>query len=132
MTEPQARVAHIGVAVSDLEGAAAFFRDVLGLEPSRPETADGAQIVSIAFGDVDVELLTPHASDGPISRFLEKRGPGIHHICLRVPDLDQALDRCRAHGYELVDEVPRAGAGGRRVAFLHPKATAGILLELTE
>lgn len=132
MTEPQARIAHIGVAVPDLHEAAAFYRDVLGLEPSPPETADGAQIVSVPLGDVDIELLTPHDAEGPITRFLAKRGPGIHHICLRVPDLDQALDRCRTHGYELLDETPRTGAGERRIAFVHPKATAGILLELTE
>jgi len=132
VTEPQARVAHIGVAVTDLPEAAAFYRDVLGLEPSHPETADGAQIVSIRLGDVDVELLSPDATDGPISRFIENRGPGIHHICLRVANLDEALERCRHHGYQLVDETPRTGAAGRRIAFVHPKATAGILLELTE
>jgi methylmalonyl-CoA/ethylmalonyl-CoA epimerase len=125
-------VAHIGVAVANLQEAAAFYRDVLGLEPSHPETADGAKIVSVRFGDVDVELLAPEAADGPISRFLEQRGPGIHHICVRVPNLDEALDRCRTEGYTLVDEKPRTGVEGRRIAFVHPKATAGILLELTE
>lgn len=132
MTEPQARVAHIGVAVADLEEATAFYRDVLGLEPSHPDTADGANIVSVRLGDVNVELLSPDAADGPITRFLEKRGPGIHHVCFRVPDLEMALDRCRAQGYDLIDEIPRTGAEGRRIAFVHPKATAGILLELTE
>lgn len=126
------RVAHIGVAVADLDEALAFYRDVLGSEASPPETADGARIVSVHFGETEVELLTPESPDGPVARFLAKRGPGIHHICYRVPDLDAALDRCRAGGYRLVDEVPRTGAGGRRIAFIHPKATAGILLELTE
>jgi methylmalonyl-CoA/ethylmalonyl-CoA epimerase len=130
--EPEARVAHIGVAVADLEQAAAFYRDVLGSEPSPPQTADGARIVSVRLGDVEVELLTPESPDSPIARFLAKRGPGIHHVCYRVPDLEQALERCRAHGYRLVDERPRKGAGGHRIAFVHPKATAGILLELTE
>ena len=74
----------------------------------------------------------PATPDSPIAKFLAKRGPGIHHICYRVPDLDAALDACRAAGYRLVDETPRSGAGGRRIAFVHPKATAGILLELTE
>ena len=132
MTEPQARIAHVGVAVTDLSEAVGFYRDVLGLEPSPPQTADGAQIVSVTMGDVEVELLTPESPEGPIAKFLAKRGPGIHHICYRVPDLEQALARCREHGYRLVDEAPRAGAGGRRVAFIHPKATSGILLELTE
>jgi methylmalonyl-CoA/ethylmalonyl-CoA epimerase len=78
-----------------------------------------------------VELLEPASPEGPIARFLGKRGPGIHHICYEVDDLDAALARCRAAGYRLVDEVPRPGAHGRRIAFVHPKATGGILLELT-
>ena len=130
MTEP--RIAHVGVAVPDIEAALAFYRDVLGLEPGEPEVADGATIVSLPFGDSDVELLAPRDADGPIARFLSRRGPGIHHICYRVADLDAALAACRAAGYRLIDEVPRTGAGGRRIAFVHPKATGGILLELTE
>lgn len=126
------RIAHVGVAVEDLEAAVAFYRDVLGLEPQRPETVDGATIVSLSFGDAEVELLAPQGPDGPIARFLARRGPGIHHICYRVPDLDAALTACRAAGYRLIDKTPRSGAGGRRIAFVHPKATAGILLELTE
>ena len=126
------RIAHVGVAVTDLGAAVAFYRDVLGLEPHPPEEADGATIVSLPFGDAEVELLAPVRTDSPIAKFLERRGPGIHHICYRVPDLDAALASCRAAGYRLVDEVPRMGAGGRRIAFVHPKATAGILLELTE
>lgn len=116
----------------DIAAALAFYRDVLGLAPNPPQEADGATVVSLPFGDSEVELLAPLARDGPIARFLERRGPGIHHICYRVPDLDAALAACRAAGYGLVDEVPRIGAGGRRIAFVHPKATAGILLELTE
>jgi len=126
------RIAHVGVAVENLETAVAFYRDVLGVEPHPPEMADGATILSLPFGDADVELLAPLTPDGPIARFLARRGPGIHHICYRVPDLDAALAACRAAGYRLVDENPRPGAGGRRIAFVHPKSTAGILLELTE
>jgi methylmalonyl-CoA/ethylmalonyl-CoA epimerase len=128
----QPRIAHVGIAVPDIEAALAFYRDVLGLTPHPPETADGATIVSLTMGDSAVELLTPRDPGSPIGKFLERRGPGIHHICYRVPDLDRALDACRRYGYRLVDEVPRTGAGGRRIAFVHPKATAGILLELTE
>jgi methylmalonyl-CoA/ethylmalonyl-CoA epimerase len=109
-----------------------FYRDVLGLEPGTAETADGTTIVPLALGDVQVELLEPRDPAGPVAKFLAKRGPGLHHVCYRVPDLDRALERCRAAGYRLIDEVPRRGAGGRRIAFLHPSATAGILLELTE
>ena len=126
------RIAHVGIAVPDIDAALAFYRDVLGLEPHGPETADGATIVSLPFGESEVELLAPRDADGPIARFLARRGPGIHHICYRVADLDAALAACRAAGYRLIDETPRAGAGGRRIAFVHPKATAGILLELTE
>lgn len=126
------RIAHVGVAVTDLDAALAFYRDVLGLTPHPTEEADGAAIVSLPFGESEVELLAPIRTDSPIARFLERRGPGIHHICYRVPDLDAALESCRAAGYRLVDDVPRIGAAGRRIAFVHPKATAGILLELTE
>ena len=126
------RLAHVGVAVTSLAEALPFYRDVLGLVPGHPETADGATIVSLRFGDVDVELLEPIDPASPVAKFLARRGPGIHHICYRVPDLDAALTRCRAAGYRLIDETPRRGAGGRRIAFLHPKATNGILLELTE
>ena len=125
-------IAHIGLAVPSIATAVAFYRDVLGLTPGAEETADGAAIVSLRFGDVDVELLEPRDPDGPIARFLARRGPGIHHLCIRVPDLDRALAQCRAAGHQLVDETPRRGAGGHRIAFVHPKATAGILLELTE
>ena len=126
------RIAHVGIAVPDIAEAIAFYRDVLGLEPQPAETADGATIVSLPFGKSDVELLAPRDPDGPIARFLARRGPGIHHVCYRVADLDAALAACRAKGYRLIDEVPRHGAGGRRIAFVHPKTTAGILLELTE
>jgi len=125
-------VAHVGIAVTSISEALPFYRDVLGLSPGRPETADGARIVSLRFGPVDVELLEPSDPTSPVAKFLAKRGPGIHHVCYRVADLDVALDRCKAAGYRLVDEKPRLGAGGRRIAFLHPKATNGILLELTE
>lgn len=128
----EARIAHIGIAVPDLAAASAFYQEVLGISPHPPEQADGADILSFSFGESEVELLAPRSSDGPIARFLERRGPGIHHVCYRVPDLDAALERCRALGYKLVDETPRAGAGGRRIAFVHPKSTAGILIELTE
>jgi methylmalonyl-CoA/ethylmalonyl-CoA epimerase len=126
------RLAHVGIAVQRIADALPFYRDILGLAPGAPERADGADIVSLPFGDVQVELLEPVDPDGPIAKFLAKRGPGIHHVCYRVPDLEAALARCRAAGYRLVDATPRRGAGGRRIAFIHPKATGGILLELTD
>ncbi|TFG48912.1 MAG: methylmalonyl-CoA epimerase [Gemmatimonadales bacterium] len=125
-------IAHIGVAVESIDAALSFYRDILGLEPGAPEEADGARIVSLPFGASDVELLEPKSPDSPIARFLARRGPGIHHICYRVVDLDQALASCRERGYRLVDETPRTGAGGHRIAFVHPKSSSGILIELTE
>jgi len=125
-------VAHIGIAVTSIPEALAFYRDVLGLSPGNPETADGSTIVSLHFGPVDVELLEPTDPGSPVAKFLAKRGPGIHHVCYRVADLDGTLARCKKAGYRLIDETPRRGAGGRRIAFLHPKTTNGILLELTE
>ena len=126
------RIAHVGIAVRDLETALAFYRDVLGIEPHPPEVVDGATILTLRFGDSEVELLSPLEPESPVGKFLTKRGPGIHHICYRVPDLDAAIQACRNAGYRLIDEVPRPGAGGSRVAFVHPKSTAGILLELTD
>jgi methylmalonyl-CoA epimerase len=125
-------IAHVGIAVADLDVALAFYRDVLGVEPHPPEVVDGAKILALPFGDSEIELLAPVEQDSPIGRFLARRGPGIHHICYRVPDLEAAIQACRSAGYRLVDEVPRTGAGGRRIIFLHPKTTAGILLELTD
>jgi methylmalonyl-CoA/ethylmalonyl-CoA epimerase len=125
-------VSHIGVAVTELESAVAFYRDILGVEPGPPESADRATIVSLPLGGTEIELLVPESPESPVARFLARRGPGIHHICFKVHNLDQALARCRAAGYQLIDQAPRAGAGGHRVAFVHPKSTAGILLELTE
>lgn len=132
MSDPTPRLAHVGVAVTRIADALPFYRDILGLVPDAPEEADGATIMSLHFGDVSVELLEPRHPGSPVAKFLARRGPGIHHLCYRVPDLDRALDRCRAAGYRLVDDTPRRGAAGRRIAFVHPKATAGILLELTE
>ena len=128
----RARIAHIGLAVTDIDTALAFYRDVLGIDPGPEESTDGARIVSLPFGDTELELLEPQVPGSPIAKFIEKRGPGIHHICYSVPDLDRALDACRENGYRLVDEKPRPGAGGRRVAFVHPKSTNGTLIELTE
>lgn len=132
MSDRGPAVSHIGVAVTELASALAFYRDILGLQPGPPDSADGATIVSVPLGETQIELLVPESPQSPVGRFLARRGPGIHHICFRVPNLDEALARCRAAGYQLVDQAPRSGAGGHRVAFLHPKSTAGILLELTE
>ncbi len=125
-------LAHIGIAVPDVDHALRFYREVLGLEPSGMESVDGARIAHLDLDGSAVELLQPEHPDSPIGRFLARRGPGIHHVCYRVANLDAALAACNQRGYTLIDQTPRTGAGGRRIAFVHPKATDGILIELTE
>ena len=127
-----ARIAHIGIAVRALDEILPFYRDVLGMPEVPLDDADGARIVGLAAGEPLVELLEAESESSPIARFVAKRGPGIHHVCFVVPDLDAALDRCRAAGVRLIDERPRLGAEGKRIAFLHPTSTAGVLVELTE
>jgi len=129
---PGARVAHIGIAVRALNEILPFYRDVLQLPVVPLDDADGARIAGLAAGDSLVELLEPERTGSPIARFIEKRGPGIHHVCFAMDDLDAALERCRRAGIRLIDESPRVGADGKRIAFLHPSATAGVLIELTE
>ena len=96
------------------------------------DDADGARIAGLAAGESLVELLEPASDDSPIGRFLARRGPGIHHICFAVDDLDGTLGRCRDAGIRLIDAQPRLGAEGKRIAFLHPSSTGGVLVELTE
>jgi methylmalonyl-CoA/ethylmalonyl-CoA epimerase len=126
------RVSHIGIAVEALAESVPFFRDVLGLPEIQLDDADGAHIVGLRAGESLVELLEPGDSKSPVARFLEKRGPGIHHICFSVDDLDATLERCRRAGIQLIDQKPRIGAEGKRIAFLHPKSTGGVLVELSD
>ena len=126
------RVSHIGIAVETLAETLPFFRDVLGLTEIPLDDADGASIVGLSAGEPLVELLEAENDETPIARFIAKRGPGIHHICFSVDDLDGTLDRCRRAGVQLIDENPRVGAEGKRIAFLHPKSTGGVLVELSE
>lgn len=126
------RIAHIGVAVGMLDPILPFYRDVLGLPEHPLDDADGARIAGLQAGDSLVELLEPAAPESPIAKFIDRRGPGIHHICFSVDDLDGTLAKAKAAGIVLIDEVPRVGAEGKRIAFLHPKSTGGILIELSE
>ena len=126
------RIAHIGIAVRGLDDSVSFYRDVLGMPDVHLDDADGAKIAGLAAGDSLVELLEAESSDSPIGKFVAKRGPGIHHVCFAVDDLDATLARCRASGIRLIDESPRLGAEGKRIAFLHPSSTSGVLVELTE
>ena len=127
-----ATIAHVGIAVRGLAEGVSFYRDILGMREVPMSDSDGAKIVGLAAGDSLVELLEAETPDSPIGKFIAKRGPGIHHICFAVDDLDGALQRCRDAGLRIIDETPRPGAEGKRVAFLHPSATAGVLVELTE
>ena len=126
------RIAHIGIAVRSLDEILPFYRDVLDLPEVPLDNADGAVIAGLSAGEPLVELLEAESPDSPIGRFVTKRGPGIHHICFSVDDLDAALERCKAAGIRLIDESPRIGAEKKRIAFLHPSSTAGVLIELSE
>lgn len=126
------RIAHIGIAVDALDRVLPFYRDVLGMPEVPLADSDGAKIAGLSAGESLVELLEAETPDSPIGKFISKRGPGIHHICFAVDDLAAALDRCRKAGVRLIDDVPRMGADGKRIAFLHPSSTAGVLVELTE
>ena len=127
------RVDHVGIAVKNLDEAVKFYES-LGFKASGYEVV-AEQKVKVAFlpcGDSELELLESTEPDGPIARFIEKNGPGIQHIAIRVDDIDKALEELKAQGVRLIDQTPRYGAGNARIAFVHPKATGGVLLELTQ
>jgi methylmalonyl-CoA/ethylmalonyl-CoA epimerase len=126
------RIAHIGIAVDALDQILPFYRDLLDLPQEPLDDADGAHIAGLRAGDSLVELLEAKRPDSPIGKFVAKRGPGIHHICFAVDDLTATLERCRRAGIKLIDDVPRRGADGKPIAFLHPSSTEGVLIELTE
>lgn len=125
---------HIGIAVSNLQESLSFWETALGIELHGIEEV-AEQHVRTAFLPVagtEIELLEPMSPDSPVAKFIEKRGEGLHHIAIRVDDVEAALAELRAKGIQLIDERPRNGAGGARIAFVHPKATHGVLLELCE
>ncbi len=126
------RIAHVGIAVRSIGDLLPFCRDILDLPEVPLGDSDGARITGLEAGESLVELLEAQQTDTPIGKFIERRGPGIHHICFAVDDLDGTLDRCRSAGLRLIDETPRIGAEGKRIAFLHPSSTAGILIELSD
>ena len=128
------RIAHIAIAVRSVDEASRFFEQVLGLRRERTEVVEteSAKVAFFPVGGTEIELVEGTGSGNPLERFLEKRGEGIHHVCLEVANLDETMGKLRQAGVPLLDETPRPGADGTRVAFIHPKGAHGILIELVE
>lgn len=128
------KVDHIGIAVKNLDKAIKFYEDTLAIKcVSTEEVAE--QKVKVAFlpvGDTEIELLESTEEDGPIARHIEKKGEGVQHIAYRVDDIEKAIAECKEKGIRVIDEKPRYGAGGAKIAFLHPKSTFGVLIELCQ
>jgi methylmalonyl-CoA/ethylmalonyl-CoA epimerase len=127
------RLDHIGIAVSSIDDALGIYR-ALGLSESKREEVASQGVITafLPLGDTRLELLQPIGPDSPIAKFLAKRGPGVHHLCFEVNDLDGAVNDLKSRGFRMVNEVPVPGADGKRVAFLHPSAGRGVLIELSE
>jgi len=125
---------HVAILVSDLDAAIRLFRDVYGLPLSEVEEVptEKVRVAIFGHGAGRIELVSPSDPDSPMAKAIEKRGEGLHHICLEVPDLEKAMAALRAEGAPLLDERPRPGAGGAKVAFVHPKGSRGVLIELRE
>ena len=128
------QIDHVGVAVEDIELALGLYRDSLGMREEHRELLEsqGVEAALVGVGDGHVELLQPVSAESSIGRFLARRGPGLHHVAYRTDDIESAIGAVRAAGLELLDEQPRAGVQGSRVAFVHPRATGGVLTELVE
>jgi methylmalonyl-CoA/ethylmalonyl-CoA epimerase len=128
------RIDHIGVAVEDLDEAVALYSEQLGMPVEHRETVEsqGVEAVLLGVGVSHVELLAPLGPDTAVGKFLERSGPGLHHVAYGTDDIDSALEAARAAGLRLIDEQPRTGIRGSRVAFVHPKSTGGVLTELVE
>lgn len=125
---------HVGVAVADIDAAVALYRDSLGMELVHRETVSeqGVDAALLDVGDGHIELLQPLGPDTPVGKFLDRRGPGLHHVAYRVDSVQDTLNACAAAGLRLIDETPRNGIRGSRVAFLHPASTGGVLTEIVQ
>ncbi len=128
------KVDHLGIAVNSIDDGKTFWSDILGLDFAGSETVTEQKVTTGFFpvGESEVELLESTAPDGPIAKYLEKKGPGIQHVAFRVENIEDALAELKDKGVKLIDQKPRIGAGGAKIAFLHPKATGGVLVELCE
>src|SRR5262245_64783088 len=127
-------IEHLGVAVESIEGALAFWRDALGLELKGIEVVEdqGVRVAMLPIGESRIELLEAAGEETPVGKFLAKRGPGIHHLCVEVDDINAKLSELKARGTRLINEQPVIGAGGALVAFVHPASAGGVLIELTQ
>ena len=128
------KIDHLGIAVNSIDEGKNLWTDILGLEFEGSETVEEQKVTTAFFpcGESEVELLESTAPDGPIAKYLEKKGQGIQHIAFRVADIEAALAELKEKGVKLIDQKPRIGAGGAKIAFLHPKATMGVLVELCQ
>ena len=128
------KIDHLGIAVNSIEDGKRFWTDTLGLPFEGDETVAEQKVTTAFFpvGESEVELLESTAPDGPVAKYIEKKGQGIQHVAFRVENVEEALEELKAKGIQLIDQVPRIGAGGAKIAFLHPKATNGVLVELCE
>ena len=128
------KIDHLGIAVNSIDEGKSFWSDVLGLAFEGAETVQEQKVTTAFFpvGESEVELLESTAPDGPVAKYIEKRGQGIQHVAFRVENIEAALAELKEKGIKLIDQVPRIGAGGAKIAFLHPKATNGVLVELCE
>jgi methylmalonyl-CoA/ethylmalonyl-CoA epimerase len=126
------KINHIGIAVNSIEEALPFYRDSLGmaLKGTEEVPSQKVKVAFLAIGESKIELLEPTAPDSPVAKFLEKNGPGVHHIAYSVPDIEAAIAALKASGSRMIDEVPREGAHGARIAFVHPKSSGGVLTEI--
>jgi len=128
------KIDHLGIAVKSIETGKGFWADTLGLDFEGSETVAEQKVTTAFFpvGDSEVELLESTAPDGPVAKYIEKKGEGIQHVAFRVENIEEALAELKEKGIRLIDETPRIGAGGAKIAFLHPKATNGVLVELCQ
>jgi methylmalonyl-CoA epimerase len=124
------KIDHIGIAVNDLKSAKSFYTKALGLKVEREEALEGMKVAFIRVGKVNLELIQSVVDEGVIAKFIARRGEGVHHIAYEVEDVSSALEELKALGTKLVDEVPRIGAHGKEVAFVHPESSYGVLTEL--
>jgi len=128
------KIAHIGIAVKSIAEAERFYVQGLGIALAHVQDVpeQGVKVAFLPTGESEIELLEPLSEASPVAKFLEKRGEGIHHICLEVADIEAALNQLAAQGFELIDQAPRRGAEGKRVAFIHPRSAHGVLIELVD